>query len=45
MATTKKGIIATASEWWKHLRPFNKRKFWRKERAATKKDICKRCQD
>jgi len=42
MSTTKKGILTTATEWWKHLRPFNKRRFWSAERQAEKKDIKKR---
>jgi len=39
MANTKKGQTVTASEWWKHLRPFLKRKFWKKQRTADKKAI------
>jgi hypothetical protein len=26
-------------QWWKHLRKFCKRIFWKKERQNTKKDI------
>jgi hypothetical protein len=40
MATKKKGILAKASEWWKHLRPYNKRTFWKKHRKAEQR-ICK----
>lgn len=25
-----------APEWWKHLRPFNKRRFWKKVRHKVK---------
>jgi hypothetical protein len=25
-----------APEWWKHLRPFNKRRFWKKVRRKVK---------
>jgi len=25
-------------EWWKHLRPFNKRRFWKAERKRAKAD-------
>jgi len=32
-------------EWWKHLRPFNKRKVSKRERIAAKKDIEKRKND
>jgi hypothetical protein len=41
MATVKKGILTTAGEWWRHLRPFQKRKFWKKERRAAKKQAKK----
>lgn len=37
MATKKKGILTKAPEWWKHLRNFNKRKFWKAERKAAAK--------
>lgn len=43
MATVKHGILTKAREWWKHLRPFNKRRFWKGERKAAKKDAVKRC--
>lgn len=36
MATVKKGMITVAREWWKHLRPFEKRKHWKRERKAAK---------
>ncbi len=35
MATVKKGHLAAAGEWWKHLR-WTKRAFWKKERQAGK---------
>lgn len=37
MATMKKGILTRAGEWWKHLRPYGKRQFWKKERRAAKR--------
>lgn len=39
MATIKKGTFAKADEWWKHLRPDNKKKFWKQERLLVKKFI------
>lgn len=38
MATVKKGLTVTSPEWWKHLRPFVKRRFWKRQRAADKLD-------
>lgn len=38
MAAVKKGILTRAGEWWKHLRPYVKRKFWKAERKAARKD-------
>ena len=35
MATVKKGVLTRAGEWWKHLRPYNKRRFWKGERKAA----------
>lgn len=35
MATVKKGQLARAGEWWKHLR-WKKRTFWKRERQAGK---------
>lgn len=37
MATMKKGILTRAGEWWKHLRPYGKRQFWKRERRAAKR--------
>jgi hypothetical protein len=34
MATVKKGTLARATQWWKHLRPFGKRALWKRERRA-----------
>ena len=34
MATVKQGILVRAGEWWKHLRPWMKRRFWKKHRKA-----------
>jgi hypothetical protein len=45
MASNKKGILTICQEWAKHLRPFNKRVFWGKERRLTKKDISNRVKD
>jgi hypothetical protein len=37
MATVKKGILAPAPQWWRHLRPFWKRLFWKRQRQADKR--------
>lgn len=42
MATKRKGILTSAGECWKHLRPENKRRFWKGERRAVKRDIRER---
>ena len=39
MATVKKGTFTAPPEWWKHLRPFNKRVVAKRERKAAKKEI------
>ncbi len=36
MANVKKGQTVRASQWWKHLRPFAKRQFWKAQRVANK---------
>jgi hypothetical protein len=39
MATMKKGILTrnpSYSAFWKHLRPYGKRMFWKRERKAAK---------
>lgn len=45
MANVKKGNLTTAGEWWKHLRPFGKRDFWKRERQAQKESIPERMED
>ena len=45
MGTNKKGILKKCQDWAKHLRPFNKRVFWGKERRLEKRDIIKRIKD
>jgi hypothetical protein len=40
MAGIKKGTLVpakTGSSWWKHLRPFGKKQFWKSQRAAARK--------
>jgi len=37
MATQKQGMTVHASQWWKHLRPYCKRQFWKKQRKADKR--------
>lgn len=44
MATKKKGILTRAKEWWKHLRKYNKRAFWKGERRAVRRDIRHQCE-
>jgi hypothetical protein len=41
MAHTRKDTLVPPPEWWKHLRPFNKRRVAKKERQAVKKLIKK----
>jgi hypothetical protein len=36
MATVKKGQLARATEWWRHLR-WTKRAFWKRERQAGRR--------
>lgn len=38
MATVKKGITTKSPQWWKHLKPFNKRVFWKAERKSARRD-------
>jgi hypothetical protein len=40
-----KGIFTNPSEWWKHLKPFNKKLFHKAERKATKAYISKSLAD
>jgi len=35
----KKTSLVAATEWAKHLRPYGKRLFYKKERAAAKKAV------
>ena len=41
MATVKRGVLSLAGEWRKHLRPFGKRLFWKRERRAVKR-VCRK---
>ena len=34
MAYKRRDQLTTSPEWWKHLRKFNKRRFWKRERRA-----------
>jgi hypothetical protein len=34
-----KKTTVTIGEWAKHLRPFGKRRFWKKDRKAAKKGV------
>lgn len=45
MANVKQHNLVGAREWWKHLRPFNKRQFWKSERAAGDADTANRLDD
>lgn len=45
MATKKKGILTSAPEWAKHLRPDWKRWFWKGERNAEVREITKEVED
>ena len=45
MATIKKGTFTPPPEWWKHMRPFNKRKISKRERLAARRDIDRRRAD
>ncbi len=39
MAHTRKDTFTAPPEWWKHLRPFNKRRVSKRERIAAKQQI------
>jgi hypothetical protein len=39
MAHTRKDTLTRPPEWWKHLRPFNKRRVAKRERKAAVKEI------
>lgn len=36
-----KAMTVRAPQWWKHLRPYWKRVFWKRERQAAKRDVKK----
>ena len=42
MAHVKKGHLVPAPQWWKHLRPFWKRLFWKRHRMTERADF-ERC--
>ena len=39
MAHKRKDTLVSPPEWWKHLRPFNKRKLSKAERRVAKTEI------
>ena len=39
MAHKRKDTLTKPPEWWKHLRPFNKRKVAKSERRAARRQI------
>jgi hypothetical protein len=39
MAHTRKDTLTQPPEWWKHLKPFNKRRVSKRERQAGRKSI------
>ena len=39
MAHKRKDTLVAAPEWWRHLRPFNKRRAAKKERRAANRSI------
>jgi hypothetical protein len=41
MAHVRKGQLAPAPQWAKHLRPFWKRLFWKRERRAAQAEARK----
>jgi hypothetical protein len=41
MATKKKGQLTRVIEWAKHLRKYYRRRFWKAERQAEKREIKK----
>jgi len=45
MARPHKKTDIPSPEWWKHLRPFNKKRVWKKDRASAKKIIGKICHE
>ena len=45
MATVKRGLLTPPPEWWKHLRPWLKRRFWKRERRAVRREIARERKD
>ena len=45
MATQRKGVLAKSPEWWVHLRNYNKKLFWNREKQASQKDIREQCDE
>lgn len=45
MANVKQGTLTRPSEWWKHLRQYAKRRFWKAERASYAKQVKKELQN
>jgi len=45
MASKGSVNVPVCGEWWKHLRPYNKRRAARLERRHSKKDIQKEIDD
>lgn len=39
MAHKRKDTLVPSPEWWRHLRPYNKRKVAKAERRVSKKQI------
>ena len=39
MANVKKGQSVRPPQWWKHLRAYCKRQFWKKQRSADRAAI------
>jgi hypothetical protein len=39
MAHKRKDTLVAVTQWWRHLRPFEKRRVAKKERCAAKRDI------
>ncbi len=41
MSHKRKGQLTVSTEWWKHLRKYLKRKYWKAERRAEQRQIKK----
>mgnify|MGYP007008288369 CR=1 FL=1 len=41
MSSVKKGVLVPSGEWAKHLRPYGKAAFWRRNRRAERKLVRK----